>query len=64
MDELMLATDVVLRAIIGKNGSVTKLIKQAERGELQLVLPHSAPYWAVYSVNPLIRSTPSNLQNC
>lgn len=51
MDHVMLATDVVLQAIIGNpNGSVGKLMKQAKSDEIRLAIPHLALYCAVYSI--------------
>ena len=51
MEEVMLATDVVLEAIIGRNGSAAKLIEQARKGEIHLVVPHYVLYCAVYSTS-------------
>jgi hypothetical protein len=52
MEEIMLATDVVLQAIIGPNsGSAETLIAQAKTGEIQLTVLHSVLYYAVKSVS-------------
>jgi hypothetical protein len=51
MEEVMLAIDVVLQAIIGRNGSAANLIEQARRGEILLVVPHSVLYCAIYSIS-------------
>lgn len=51
MEEILLATDVVLQAIIGPTGgSVEGLIAQAQNGEVHLTVLHSVLYCAVYSV--------------
>ena len=51
MEEIMLATDIVLRAIIARNDdSVRKLIEQAQSGEILLIIPQTVLYWAVHSV--------------
>ena len=50
MEEVIVATDVVLRAIIGHSRSIEKLIAEARRGEIRLVVPHESLYFAVYSI--------------
>ena len=51
MEEVMLATDVVLSAIISPTTQVVdKLIEQAKRGEIALLMPHFVLYCALYSV--------------
>jgi len=51
MEEIMLATDVVLQAIIQPGaGSVEDLVAQAQNGEIQLSVLHSVLYFALYSV--------------
>ena len=49
----MLATDVVLGAIIGRSDHpVRKLIEQAQNGQITLVIPQPVLYWAIHSVKP------------
>lgn len=51
MEEIMLATDVVLRAIIARNDvSVGKLIEQARSGDILQIIPQTVLYCAVQSV--------------
>jgi hypothetical protein len=51
MEEIMLATDVVLQAIIRPTaGSVEDLIARAQMGEIRLIMLHSVLYYAVSSV--------------
>lgn len=51
VEEVMLAVDMVLEAIIGTTpGSIDKLISQAANGEIKLSVCHLALYSAVFSV--------------
>jgi hypothetical protein len=55
MKEIMIATDVVLEAIIGRTpGLADELIAQAQKGEAQLNILHSTLYSALYSVDPRV----------
>ena len=66
MEERMLATDIVLRAIIARNDdSFRKLIEQAQSGEILLIIPQTALYWAVHTVkeNDTINSHRNGLTN-
>jgi hypothetical protein len=62
MEEIMLATDVVLQAIIGPDpASVDGLIAEAQNREIQLTVLHSVLYCAVYSVRETDRINPHRL---
>jgi len=51
MEEIMLAVDVILQALIGRSTSkVDALIMEARNGEAQLQILDSALYCALYSV--------------
>jgi hypothetical protein len=51
MEEILLATDVVLEVIIGSSTDrANRLIDRARKGEIQINILQSALYWAFYSV--------------
>ena len=51
MEEVMLATDVVLKSMIAPAArSLTELISQAKRGEIYLTMSQSVLYYAFQSV--------------
>lgn len=53
MQPTMLATDVVLQALVGPSkGLIESLIMQAQNGKTRLTVLHSTLYCAVISVRP------------
>ena len=51
MNEVIVATDVVLRAIIRPSDYVANLLDRARKGEVQLVIMHEVLYYALYSIS-------------
>jgi hypothetical protein len=62
MKKVLLATDAILRIVIGdKEGYLDELLKQASEGDVEIIIPQLALYCAFASVNEQDRVNPQRI---